>query len=165
MSKINVTHTCEKYIPAVLFSITDGNAGEINSTGQFGHSYDGGELSTSPYFPLEELDNLDVSKATYVQVVWTNIDGNTGQGVTFTVLYDHDAFEAGVLTAPATALNTALIEDPEHDTPYVIQKTEKGIIDANTLTAGVPIAFRVVGTTVDKGEDPGCWFMGLLLTQ
>ena len=152
------------YIPARDFLVTTGNLGEINGTGCSGHSMTDGELSTTDYLPFCFF-GFDVNQAIRVQVVWCCIYGNTSQGVTWTVVYDHDTFESGVLTTPATALDTPLVEDPEHETPYVIQKTVAGVIDAGSLVTDQPIAFRVTGTTIDKAADPGCWFMGLLLSQ
>ena len=153
------------YIPAVQFGITTGNSGDINSTGTLGHSYTDSELSTCGYIPFECMGGIDVTKDLYVQVIWAPIDGTTANGVTFIVTYDADALESGVLTAPGTALDTVIVEDIENDTPYVIQKTAKGVIAANTLTEGNPIAWRVEGDVIDSGNDPGCWFIGLLLSQ
>lgn len=152
------------YIPAVEFDITTGNAGDINTTGTHGHSMTDAELSTLSYKPIESL-GLDVSRPINVQVVWCPIDGTTANGVTWLVTYDQDALESGVLTAPATALDVVIAEDNENDTPYTIQKTENGVINAATLTGTNLIAFRVEADVVDSGNDPGCWFMGLLLSQ
>lgn len=154
------------YIPAVEFEITTGNSGEINSTGIHGHSMDGagGELSTLSYKPFE-FYNFNIAKSVYVQVVWCPIDGTTTNGVTWVITYDQDSFESGILTAPATALDTVIAEDPEHATSYVIQKTAQGIINAGSLNVTDPIAWRVEADVVDSSNDPGCWFMGLLLTQ
>ena len=100
-----------------------------------------------------------------IYVIWASIDGTTGNGVTWLVTYDADTLESGVLTAPATALNTAIVEDNENDTPYTIQKTAAGVINASTLTATDMIAIRVEADVVDSGNDPGCWFMGIVLDQ
>lgn len=153
-----------KYIPAIEFEITTGTSGDINGTGIHGHSMTDAELSTLSYKDIDSL-GLDVSRPINVQVVWCPIDGNTSNGVTWLVTYDHDAFESGVLTAPGTALDVVIAEDIENDTPYVIQKTENGVINAATLTLANAIAFRVEADVVDSGNDPGCWFMGLLLSQ
>lgn len=153
-----------KYIPAIEFEITTGTSADINGTGIHGHSMTDGELSTLSYKDINSL-GLDVSRPINVQVVWCPIDGNTSNGVTWVVTYDHDAFESGVLTAPGTALDTGIAEDLENDTPYVIQKTENGIINAATLTLANAIAFKVEADVVDSGNDPGCWFMGLSLSQ
>ena len=153
------------FIPAVQFQVTTGAAGDINTTGTWGHSYTDGELSTCGYIPFECYGGIDVAKDLYVQVIWAGIDGITSQGNTFVVTYDADALESGVLTAPATALDTVIVEDNENDTPYTIQKTAKGVINAGTLTDGNPIAWRVEGDVVDDAQDPGCWFIGLLLSQ
>jgi len=123
-----------------------------------------GELSTLSYKPFEYFD-FDINKDINVQIVWCPIDGTTANGVTWVVTYDQDAFESGVLTAPATALDTVIAEDNENDTPYVIQKTAAGIIDAGTLSGVNPIAWRVEADVVDSGNDPGCWFMGILFSQ
>lgn len=152
------------YISAVEFEITTGTSAEINGTGTHGHSMTDAELSTLSYKPIESL-GLDVSRPINVQVVWCSIDGTTGNGVTWKVTYDQDALESGVLTAPATALDVVIAEDNENDTPYTIQKTENGVINAATLTGTNLIAFRVEADVVDSGNDPGCWFMGLLLSQ
>ncbi|MFA9408741.1 MAG: LamG domain-containing protein [Candidatus Dadabacteria bacterium] len=155
------------YLEANRFSITTGNSGDINTTGTLGHSMQaaGGELSTCGYVPFECYGGIDINKDLYAQVIWCCIDGTTSQGVTWKVTYDADAIEAGVLTAPATALDTVIVEDNEHETPYVIQKTAKGVINAGTLTDGNPIAWRVEADIVDTATDPGCWFIGLLLSQ
>jgi len=153
------------YIPASRFDITTGQYGDINSTGTPGHGCTDGELCTCGYIPFECFGGIDVNKDLYVQVIWAGIDGTTGQGNTFIVTYDADAFESGVLTAPATALDTVLVEDTENDTPYVIQKTVKGVINAGTLTDGNPIAWRIEADVVDDAQDPGCWIIGMLLSQ
>jgi len=152
------------FIPAMLFGVTTGTQGNINSTGVTGHSMTDGELSTTGYVPIEVL-RVDITKALNIQVVWCGINGTTTQGVTWKVTYDADAIESGVLTAPATVLDTVIVEDNENDTPYVMQKTSAGIIAANTLSAGEAIAFRAEADLVDSASDPGCWFIGLLLTQ
>ena len=152
------------FISAAEFGFTDGNSGQINATGVHGHSMTDGELSVTGYIPFKHF-GFDVSKPIYVQVVWCNIAGVTTDGVTWTVTYDQDALESGVVTAPATALDTALVEDLEHEDPYVIQRTERGIIDAGNLNNIDPIAWQVCATTVDQGADPGTWFMGLQLSQ
>lgn len=154
----------EIYVPAVEFEITTGTSGEINSTGSHGHSMTDVELSTLSYKPFEFF-GLDKTKATNVHVIWCGINGTTTQGVTWVVTYDQDVLESGVLGAPATALNTVIAEDNENDTPYTIQKTAPGIINANTFVENAAIAFRVEANLVDSASDPGCWFIGLLLTQ
>ena len=152
------------FIASGQFEMTDGNVGEINSTDIYGISMTDGELAVLSYRPFSTF-GFDVNRAVNVQVVWCPINGTTSQGVTWTVTYDNDTFESGVLTAPATALDTTIVEDAEDNTSYTMQKTAKGIIDAGSLTVDAPIAFKVVATTIDSGNDPGCWFMGLLLSQ
>jgi len=154
----------EIYIPADEFSVTTGTSGEIDGTGTLGHSMDDGELSTMSYRPFEFF-GLDKGKDTNVQVVWCGINGTTTQGVEWLVTYDQDVLESGVLGAPATALDTVIVEDPENDTAYTIQRTIAGVINANTLVENAAIAFRVEAQVVDSVNDPGCWFIGLLLTQ
>jgi len=153
------------YIPAVQFALTTGQYGDINSTGTFGHGCTDGELVKCGYIPFECYGGIDVNKDLYVQVIWAGIDGTTGQGNTFIVLYDADVMGAGVLTAPATTLDTILVEDLEHDTPYVIQKTEKGVIAAGTLSEGSAIAWAIEADIVDDTADPGVWIIGLLISQ
>lgn len=152
------------YIPAVDFEYADSAIAEINGTEIFGSGMTDDDYVTLSYKPIESL-GIDVNRPLYVQVVWAGIDGTTGQGNTFIVLYDTDAIESGVLTTPATALDTVLVEDTENDTPYVIQKTAKGIIDAGSLTSANMIAFQIEAAVVDDAQDPGVWFMGLLLSQ
>ena len=152
------------YIPGIEFSVTTETIAEINGTVTSVHSFTDAELCTLPYKPFNTF-GFDVNKPTFVQVIWCCIDGTTTNGVTWKVTYDDDSLESGVLTTPATALDTVIVEDPEHETPYVMQKTAQGIINANTFVASDLVAFRVEADIVDSGNDPGCWFMGLLLTQ
>lgn len=152
------------YIPAVEFEITDGTSGEINGTGVHGISMVAGNLATLSYKPFDVF-GFDINRIVNVQVVWCPIDGNTANGVTWIVTYDQDTFDSGILTAPATALNTVIVEDIEDEDSYTIQKTAKGIINAGSLVADSPIAFLVEADIVDSSSTPGCWFMGLHFSQ
>lgn len=153
----------KKFYAAGEFGVTTGNSGEMNSTGILGHSMTDGELSTGGPWPIP--DDLDVDEAIDVKVLWAPINGTTSQGVTFVVTYTTVIADTTTLIAPATALGTVLVEDNENDTPYVAQLTAgTGEVAASVFTAGAWWTWRVEADVVDSASDPGCWFLGLLLT-
>lgn len=145
------------------FPVTTGNSGNMNSTGITGHSMTDGELSTGGPWPVPT--DMDVGEELTVDVLWAGINGTTSQGVTWLVTHAAITADTTAIVAPATALNTVIVEDPEHDTPYVAQLTSgAGKVNADTYAAGGWWSWRVEGDVIDSSADPGAWFLGLVLT-
>lgn len=134
----------------------------INTTGLYGFGCTDGDLITSNFIRVP--NNMDVTAAMNVNVLWVPIDGTVANGVTWLVKYGKYTPETTALAAPATALSTVIAEDAENDTPYTVQLSPTGVIAANTFAVGDLIAFLIESDVVDSSNNPGCWFLGLLLS-
>jgi hypothetical protein len=78
--------------------------------------------------------DLDVHFPIYFKVKWSS-ESTAEDGATFILTY-HDAGIGEALAAADTALSTPLVEDTHTGTAFTVNKTEAGVIAADTLSDG-----------------------------
>ncbi len=122
---------------------------EFNSLGFGGFSIAAAGDTVVALVP-ELLPVADLSEEIGVRVLWA-CDGTPAatDDVTFLALYDQaDPGEA--LAAPATALDTVIANhEPAHTTPYVLERTARGIINANTFDETAKLGTLAVSIEAD----------------
>ncbi len=135
----------------LLDSFDDGDAifNEFSSFGFGGFSIAAAGDSVTAFVP-NLLQIADLSETIGVRVLW-GCDGTPAatDDVTWAVLYDQaDPGEA--LAAPATALDTVIANhEPAHTTASRLERTSRGIINANTFDETAKLGTFAVNVEAD----------------
>lgn len=97
-----------------------------------------------------------------VRVVWTSAAASSGaKRVTWKVMTKTLAFGTTVLAAAATVLSTLIVEQTPSGTAYILEATNKGVIDKTTLTATMThLAFLVELQALTSFADDK-WLIGV----
>lgn len=119
------------FIPAAATTVHDGGAFRPQAVAE----------STS--FIWKAPDDLAVTSAINLYVLWSSSSTTITDTVTWRLLYTLLTVETTAGTEGATALSTALVADTNSATANCLQKTAAGVINANTITAGQYVAFRL----------------------
>lgn len=105
--------------------------GEVGATGYTGLHIDAAGDDIRHLWPIP--NNCDVKYDMQFRVWWSSASSTTTDGFTWKVLYNEHTADGEALTAPATALDTAIAEDTLIGANY-LQASPWGILNGGTLT-------------------------------
>jgi len=98
--------------------------------------------------------NLSTEAPVKISAVWSTDSVDVAESALWKILYAQFAF-GEALAAAATALDTAIADDPCEGVAYAIQKTEAGLIDSATLDPAKMLHILCELDTSSGGLAPG----------
>lgn len=146
----------------VLTGIDDGtpNLEEISTFGDVGFKMntDGNSVSKKIIVPR----NWDLTQDLGFKVYWTSGSATSADTIDWIVVYKKVTEDAAI-TAPATALTTAIAQDTVGaNTAWLMKVTSEGVLDGATLTSTSRILFiNVEMDTHAVGLSEDIYFLGL----